>query len=301
MSPVDWHTLWGKSITTSNYDEFWRFARQGRALPYEFTNIVDIKEKNISMRENIEKKGLKFSGLYNLSGKRAMRNSRTEMGLLTLISTCSSTLRKAYPPGRPGTPTTLGGCSPGEPLLYLDSGGIQPSMGHMTRLLLKPSEYRELSWKAKWNPCSSLLMICTVSLASLPEEETSALSEDLIPAPKVPGQILLLRQEETSLEEILQLLFSLLPSSSVFDHLSSFLLFYKWPSYPGGFHFFLLELYSINGLLLLGGSSALVTAVLGDSDDTIFSPCSFGPNAFLVLSMRASPSLVGPLTQSQSL
>lgn len=69
--------------------------------------------------------------------------------------------------------------------LYLDSGGIQPSMGHTTRLLLKPSEYRELSWKAKLKPCSSLLMICTVSLASLPEEETLALSGGLMAAPEV--------------------------------------------------------------------------------------------------------------------
>ena len=45
-------------------------------------------------------------------------------------------------------------------------------MGHTTRLLLKASEYREVSWKAKWNSCSSLLMIFTVSLASRPEEET---------------------------------------------------------------------------------------------------------------------------------
>lgn len=120
------------------------------------------------------------------------------MGLFILILT-RGTLRETYPPGRPGTPAALGGYSPGGPFLYLDSGGIQPSMGHMTRLLLKPSEYRELSWKAKWNPCSSLLMMCTVSLASLPEEETPALSEDLTSAPEVSGQILFLRQEETSL------------------------------------------------------------------------------------------------------
>lgn len=68
--------------------------------------------------------------------------------------------------------------------VYLDCGGSQPSMGHTTKLLLKPSEKRELSWKAKWNPCSSLLIIFTVSRASLPEEETQTLRGSRGPAPE---------------------------------------------------------------------------------------------------------------------
>lgn len=110
--------------------------------------------------------------------------------------------------------------------LYLDIGGSQPSMGLTTRFSVKPSEYRELSWKAKLNPCSSLLMICTVSRASRPEEETSALRSSLdlggsshLPAPAVSQQILLDRQEEVFFQEILQLLFFPLPSSSAFDYL----------------------------------------------------------------------------------
>lgn len=90
-------------------------------------------------------------------------------------------------------------------------------MGHMTRLLLKPSEYRESSWKAKWNPCSSLLMICTVLRASLPGEETPALGGVLVPAPQVPQQILLRRRQEAFLEGLLRLLFSPLPRFLAFN------------------------------------------------------------------------------------
>ena len=101
-------------------------------------------------------------------------------------------------------------------------------MGHTTRLLLKASEYREVSWKAKWNSCSSLLMIFTVSLASLPEEETP---------PSEEASCLLLthlsRREDACLEGILQLLFFPLPNSSAFGHLSSFFLLYKCSSSQG--------------------------------------------------------------------
>lgn len=101
-------------------------------------------------------------------------------------------------------------------------------MGHTTRLLLKASEYREVSWKAKWNSCSSLLMIFTVSLASLPEEETP---------PSGEASCLLLmhlsRREEACLEGTLQLLSFPLPSSSAFGHLSSFFLLYKCSSSQG--------------------------------------------------------------------
>lgn len=129
--------------------------------------------------------------------------------------------------------------------LYLDSGGIQPSMGHTMRLLLKPSENREFSWKAKLKPCSSLLMICTVSLASRPEEETPALSGGLLPAPEVSRQALLCGQEGASLPEILQLLFFPPPSSWA----SFFLWLCTCPSSPGGIPALPLELRPIDCLL----------------------------------------------------
>lgn len=98
-------------------------------------------------------------------------------------------------------------------MLYLDIGGSQPSMGDTVRLSLKPSENREFSWKAKLKPCSSLLMICTVSRASRPEEETSALRScpgvgvsSHLPAPEVSQQTLLHRCEEVFFQETLQLL-----------------------------------------------------------------------------------------------
>ena len=94
--------------------------------------------------------------------------------------------------GRPGNLPCWEGEALGAFLFpYLDSGESQPSMGEMTRLSLKPSEYRELSWKVKLNPCSSLLMMCTVSLASRPEEGTPALRRGLRPAPQASQQMLL--------------------------------------------------------------------------------------------------------------
>lgn len=105
---------------------------------------------------------------------------------------------------------------------YLESGGIQPSMGHTTRLLLNPSEYRELSWKAKLNACSSLLIICTVSRASLPGKETLVLSESLLLA-ELSQQILVHRQAE-ALVEGLQLWLPLGPNSLAADYLFFLLL-----------------------------------------------------------------------------
>lgn len=129
----------------------------------------------------------------------------------------------------------MGVCSCGGLFLYLDSGGIQPSMGHMTRLLLKPSEYRELSWKAKENPCSSLLMMCTVSLASLPVGETPALSEGLTPAPEAFSRSCSSSKRKPSQKKLFNF-FSLFSQAPQLDYLPSFLLLYKGPVSPGEIH-----------------------------------------------------------------
>lgn len=48
-----------KRHLTPNYDEFGRFSRQGRALPYAFTDRVDGEERNM-YKESIENKGFKI-------------------------------------------------------------------------------------------------------------------------------------------------------------------------------------------------------------------------------------------------
>lgn len=70
-------------------------------------------------------------------------------------------------------------------------------------------------------------MICTVSLASRPEEEMPALSAVLTPAPEASQQTPLRRQEEAFLEEVLQFPFSPLPGFSAFDYPFSVLLLYE--------------------------------------------------------------------------
>lgn len=160
-------------------------------------------------------------------------------------------------------------------------------MGLTTRLLLKPSEYRELSWKAKLKPCSSLLMICTFSLASLPGEDTPALSGSLLPACWSPSADTAPQQEEAFLQEIPHFFPLLVPS----PQLTSFFLLFKWPS-------------SIQRLLPSRTSSVPIcywVAALAwsqfpwDSGATVFFLCSFRPRSchtFLNLLIWALVSLI---------
>lgn len=122
--------------------------------------------------------------------------------------------------------TGLGPCHASRGLhffTHLDSGGIQPSMGHTVRLLLNPSEKRELSWNAKLNPCSSLLIIFTVSRASLPGEETPALNKGLCLVKEiVVGNTPHIRGR-------LHRAILASPTSAASNCLTSFLLLFQWP------------------------------------------------------------------------
>lgn len=108
-------------------------------------------------------------------------------------------------------------------------------------------------------------------LLCLRRKHQPSVEESLMPAPEVSQETLLL------LEQILQLLSPLLPSSSVLDYLSSLILLYKWPSSFGGDSTSSRTLFH---RLPAPARWVLCHGILGDSDDFIFSPCFLGPNAF---------------------